>query len=425
MKTGFFRRVPALAVGAMLLAAPPALAAPQAVAGRPPGAPLPAALEAALARLIVHGGVAVGGQDGRQHRAYRSGVYVPASIVKLATALAAFHRLGPEFRFKTEFYRDGADNLIVRGFGDPMLISEEWALIARELAGRGALSAPFRHLIVDASAFARGLAVDGAGGSFNPYDARLGALVTNFNTVFVRVDAKGRVASAEPQTPLTPLALEFAKGLPPGEHRINFSRQSRDSLRYTGELAQAFLRAAGGRFRGRIVFGARPPGLRPILVHRSSRTLRDAVGAMMEYSNNFIANQLLLAMALAEGGEPATLARGAALVRGYLTDRLRLNAADFRLVEGSGISSRNRVRLGAMLRIVEAFRPWRELLRPYGKAPLKSLAKTGTLTGVYTLAGFLPGRPGRERAFVIMLNQPRNTRGAVHHAIAHHYGRRP
>ena len=72
-----------------------------------------------------------------------------------------------------------------------------------------------------------------------------------------------------------------------------------------------------------------------------------------------------------------------------------------------------------MLRIVEAFRPWRELLRPYGKPP-RALAKTGTLTGIYSLAGFLPGP--KRRAFAIMLNQRRNTRGAVYRRLAAAFG---
>ena len=49
---------------------------------------------------------------------------VPASILKVLTALSALHYLGPDFRFQTDFYLDGDDNLIVRGSGDPLLVSE-------------------------------------------------------------------------------------------------------------------------------------------------------------------------------------------------------------------------------------------------------------------------------------------------------------
>ncbi len=49
---------------------------------------------------------------------------VPASILKLFTSLSAFHYLGPDFRYATEFYLDSHSNLKIKGFGDPLLISE-------------------------------------------------------------------------------------------------------------------------------------------------------------------------------------------------------------------------------------------------------------------------------------------------------------
>ena len=44
---------------------------------------------------------------------------IPASTLKLLTSLAAFHYLGEDFRFITEFYIDDRANLTVKGYGDP------------------------------------------------------------------------------------------------------------------------------------------------------------------------------------------------------------------------------------------------------------------------------------------------------------------
>ncbi len=380
-----------------------------------------ARLRKQLGRLVAVGGVAVGdGEDGPFIHA--PGTYVPASIIKLATALAAFHYLGPDYRFRTELFRDGAGNLYVRGYGDPFLVSEEWELIAGELAAAGVFGAELGDLVMDESAFAPGLAIDGASDTLNPYDARLGALVSNFNTIFVEVKTDGRVVTAEAQTPITPLALKVAAGLPPGKHRINFSRSGAESLRYSGELAAEFFRRAGARIMGRIRAGRVPRGLKPVWTHRASRPLREGVRGMMKFSNNYIANQIVLVMGLEKKGAPARMEAGTALVRRYLRERIGLADAEFRLVEGSGISRQNRISLRGMLKIVEAFRPWMGLLRSYGKAPRQSLAKTGTLTGVYSLAGFLPGPEARRRPFVIMLNQPRNTRGAVYRRLLARFG---
>jgi D-alanyl-D-alanine carboxypeptidase/D-alanyl-D-alanine-endopeptidase (penicillin-binding protein 4) len=368
-------------------------------------------LRQGLGSLVQTGGVAVG-ENGRALFVYRPGRYVPASIVKLATALAAFHALGPDYRFRTEVYRQD-DVLYLRGYGDPYLVSEEWTRMAEALAAAGQFREPLQALVLDDSAFAPGQDVDGASDSLNPYDARLGALVTNFNTVFVAVGRDGRVASAEPQTPLTPLAEQLGRALPPGEHRINLTARGVPGVRYVGELAGAVFGQAGARFREPPRSGRVPPGLSPVWVHRSSRTLREVVAGMMEFSNNFVANQVVLALALERAGEPARLADGTALVRRYLERELGLDPRQFELHEGSGLSRNNRVELTAMLAIVDAFHPYAELLKLHGRAPLQAPAKTGTLTGVYTLAGFLPAHPGERRPFVIMLNQERHTRDAV------------
>ena len=58
---------------------------------------------------------------------------VPASTIKLLTALTAIHHLGTFYRFPTEFYMDTDKNLKIKGFGDPLLVSEAWQEIADEL----------------------------------------------------------------------------------------------------------------------------------------------------------------------------------------------------------------------------------------------------------------------------------------------------
>ena len=78
----------------------------------------------------------------------------PASNVKLFTSAAVLSRLGPEFRFETEFLTapgpGGARTLYVRGKGDPTFVSERlwsaagestWStpgMAARTRRGRGA-----------------------------------------------------------------------------------------------------------------------------------------------------------------------------------------------------------------------------------------------------------------------------------------------
>ena len=379
-------------------------------------------LRTELARWVRTGGVAVS-INGTPVFEYRAGTYVPASILKLATAAAALHVLGPDYRFRTEVYVDAQNNVYVRGYGEPYLVSEAWHTIARELERIGVFDLPLNRLFLDDTAFAPGQVPDGVENSLNPYDARLGALVTNFNTVNVRVIKRGKVVSAEPQTPLTPLAIELARSLPRGTHRINLSRRARNTLRYTAEVARAILQEHGARFAGPVLVRPVPPGLVPAYVYRSEQPLREVIQAMFEFSNNFIANQITLVMALEKHGPPARLADGVAITRDFLLHEVGLGPEAFSMVEGSGISRQNRVDLLAMLRITDAFYPWRDLLHIHEAGHARSvLAKTGTLSDVHSLAGYLPAPTGERRSFVIMLNQTAHNREQVLQALMDRFG---
>ncbi|HGY11195.1 MAG TPA: D-alanyl-D-alanine carboxypeptidase, partial [Desulfobacterales bacterium] len=51
--------------------------------------------------------------------------FIPASILKILTSLAAIHILGEDYRFPTDYFFDAdSKNLYIKGFGDPLFISE-------------------------------------------------------------------------------------------------------------------------------------------------------------------------------------------------------------------------------------------------------------------------------------------------------------
>ncbi len=364
-------------------------------------------LSSQILRYLDNGGVVVT-HDGEVLEGHREKErFVPASTLKIATALAAIHYLGLDYRFKTEFYSSELGDLTIRGHGDPFLVSEEWKSIVDELDDSGKLPRVIRNLYLDTSTFSDGIEIPGVEPSLNPYDAVNGALAANFNSIYLQVARNGTVRSAESQTPLTPLGRELAARLPPGRHRINISKDPEIPVRYVGELMKEFLAKKGHDVRGEIRTRPRAPTARHIHTHFNSRTLEEVIEAMMLYSNNFIANQLLLVIALEQTGGPATLEEGIRYLDRYLIGELGLERSEFEVVEGSGISPENSFTPVALAKTLSAFYPHRHLLTEEQGV----LLKTGTLEGVYTLAGYLPSK--YPLCFVIMLDQARNTRDRI------------
>jgi len=172
--------------------------------------------------------------------------------------------------------------------------------------------------------------------------------------------------------------------------------------RYAGELFRAMLTAAGIRINGKIDVAPLPAERRLLFVHHSP-PLREIVALCLRYSNNFIANQIFLTCGVARYGYPADWYKSRRVLARFFATRLGVNGSGLRLVEGSGLSPHNRVTVRGMLRILEEFAPYSDLLPTRFGNPIKS----GTLTGVYNYAGYL----GKERRpFVIILNQRDNIR---------------
>lgn len=334
------------------------------------------------------------GQAVIRHNADRP--MVPASTLKVVTALAAIDRWGLAHRFHTDFFLDGGW-LWVKGGGDPFLVSEELDLIVAALRRSGIDR--LEGIATDDGYFAPTVEVAGRSNTDNPYDAPLSALSANFNTLNVKVSAGG-VQSAEPQTPITPLARELARGLKPGKHRINLGKRDL-APRYFAELLGAKLGAAGVKVPAGVWRDGRvPEDARRIYRHENSRDLRELILGMLEFSNNFIANHLFLMMA--DGGDSGPLTMTAAEQAMAAWVARTFGWRDYRIEEGAGLSRNNRLSARQLLEAVKAFAPYRDLMPSEG---VGVLAKTGTLTGVSTLAGFVR-RDGGWQPFALMMNQP-------------------
>jgi serine-type D-Ala-D-Ala carboxypeptidase/endopeptidase (penicillin-binding protein 4) len=322
---------------------------------------------------------------------------IPASTLKLLTCLFALSALGEDFRFKTEFFTDREKNVRIKGYGDPLLVSEELEKISKNLAER---LPEIKNLVMDESYFGSQVKIPGISPSFEPYDAPVGALCVNFNSVYFTRGKNGRPRSAEPQTPLLPMALERIRKYGRNSGRIVFSGQNHENLRYAGHLFHFFLNKAGIPSSGKIIIGRAGAGEDPPLhTHLSPWRLEEVVQKTLEFSNNFMANQLLLTAGAKISGPPATLEKGVSAIKSFALHRLEIPG--IAVVEGSGISRRNRISARNMAKILWAFRPHRRLMTRRGY----EYYKTGSLKGIRARAGFFETPEGKLFSFCVMARE--------------------
>jgi serine-type D-Ala-D-Ala carboxypeptidase/endopeptidase (penicillin-binding protein 4) len=340
--------------------------------------------------------------------------FIPASTIKLITSLAALKILGPDYHFKTSLYFDSKNTLYIKGSGDPFLISEKVRKITEQIAEHGITE--IGDIVLDDSAFALEQEnTEGAENSTNPYDSQCTALGVNFNTLPLKVLHKAKVQSPELQTPYLPIMGFIGKDLTTGYHRINIDafpdkRPLANSLLYCGQLFQILLEEQGITVKGTIRHGHVPQDIPLLFQYTAEETISDLVQSCLLSSSNFMANQLYLAVGVAQYGFPATWRKSQKAMADFINNFLKLTDKQITMVEGSGLSKKNRISPEAMLVVLEKFKPYASLM------PIKYgvRMKSGTLrkSGVFCYAGFIT-RGKTKDPFVILLNQKTNGRDEI------------
>lgn len=360
-----------------------------------------------LLKLVGDGAVLVvdhHAPDGQKKELYAHNaekLYVPASILKIVTAGAALEFLGPEYRFKTDFLLTRDRDLWIVGYGDPYLVSEELVVIVEALQKRGLKEV--RDIYIDGSYFEKDLILDGNTQTLRSYDAYNTAFGVNFNTVNFRKNKKGQVLRAAANIPLTPMAQERAakqQGSGLFRHSINESPSLAEL--HAGQLFQGHLEDAGIKVTGKIVTGAVAPAQRKVFYrHLSTKTLLESLTALMEHSNNFMTNQIFLAMGAELYGAPASLAKSQLAMDVYFQKKA---ITPIVMGDGSGLSRSTTLTARQMAEVLEVMEPARSIFTSRNEG--RVFCKTGSMSDIKTLAGYLmrADEPDKPLSFVILLN---------------------
>ncbi|WP_320776514.1 D-alanyl-D-alanine carboxypeptidase/D-alanyl-D-alanine-endopeptidase [Streptomyces sp. CRN 30] len=317
----------------------------------------------------------------------------PASTTKIATAAAALSAAGADHRIETRtVLAPGSDEVVLVGGGDPTLTAREDAegyASLRELADETAAALRKRHLdeitlAYDTSLY-EGPALHSIGP--NPNLARVTPLMVDE----ARLDDSTSGPADRAADPAEDAAQRFEELL-----------EDRGITARSVDEAEA---AKGARILGSV----------------SSPPLSALVERMLTSSDNDIAEALARQTALASG-EPASFAGAGTAIRDELRE-LGLPLDGVRFADGSGLSRDDRMTADLLTALLaEAASPRRPGLRPVLTGlPIAGFtgtlrdryadetsgtglvrAKTGTLTGVNTLAGTVVDADGRLLAFAFL-----------------------
>ena len=183
--------------------------------------------------------------------------------------------------------------------------------------------------------------------------------------------------------------------------RITLVASQIEALEYTGALFKYFLNRSGVTVMGSIERGRVNQRLdRMVWQYQSASNLSQTVAKLLEFSNNFIANQILLVLGAEIEGPPASVDKGLTVLKRYYHQTLGIKSG--KIVEASGISRHNRITAAAMMEIMMRFSPHHELMRQNDR----QYYKTGHLKEIRTRAGYIKSQDGGLYGFVVMLNTP-------------------
>jgi D-alanyl-D-alanine carboxypeptidase/D-alanyl-D-alanine-endopeptidase (penicillin-binding protein 4) len=383
----------------------------------------------------------------------------PASTIKLLTTLVALDVLGPAYRWRTDVFVDGElkdgrldGNLMLKGYGDPFLVTERvWQLLRdirhegiREISGDLSLDdgwfeigdydpaafdrQPLRAYNVAPNALMMNFKVirylfepDLAGGSVDvTMDPELDNVSVENRLGLANSGCSGYQRGITVTTNETDDEVTFSGRFPNGCKRYAMDRTALSHNEFAYGLFASLWRESGGSIDGGwknvVIEEDRVP-----LLSFDSRPLTEMIALINKHSNNVMARQLMYTLGAEVNGPPGTEDSGKAVIEKWLADE-GLASTEIAIENGAGLSRNTRTTARDMSAMLEF--AWRQpympeylasmslsgldgtLRRRFGDPNLvgKAHLKTGSLDHVTAIAGFLQSRSGRRFTVVAMQN---------------------
>lgn len=394
--------------------------------------------------------------------------FIPASNMKLFSDAAALLALGPDYRFKTQLTTDASslEQGVLKGSiylhfpGDPSFTQDDLKSLLAPLATMGVKQIQGNIILASHNAVVNPYSPGRAPSDYKySYGAPVAPIALNENRLTITVNPGYRVGQPAFIELSDPNASQFldnqvktaASSTRCGVsfnmdnnnrltirgcvHTGQWAVQQRiailNPLRYAQDSIKAQLTHNNIKLNGQISLG-RAPSTSLLLSSHLSKPIYQIMADTLKPSDNLYADSLYLHTAAKLHGSPVNWDQAQFAIKNFLEQQTGIPLQNAALVDGSGLSRNNLLSAQQtidLLRFLHTRFPvsyeyisalpvagydgtlQKRFRRPFEQGLLR--AKTGTMTGVMSLSGYLYTANAHTLAFAIFINKSPKTRPEV------------
>ena len=397
-----------------------------------------------------------------------SRAFIPASNMKLFSDAAALLALGPDYRFQSQLTTDATqlDQGDLKGSiylhlpGDPSLTQDHLDRLLAQLTLWGVRRVQGNVVLVSNNSAVNAFAPGRSASDFKySYGAAVAPVVLDENRLTVTVNPAYRAGvpafvelndknasllvnnQVKTATSSAGCGIDFSmdqdnhltvKGcIGVGQWAVQQRIAVRNPLRYAQDLVRLHLANLNIRLDGQVILGNAPTSSLLLATH-VSKPINQLMADTLKPSDNLYADSLYLHAAAKLYGSPLNWPQAEPIVKNFLQQQTGISLQSAVLTDGSGLSRQDLLTAQQtvdLLRFLHNRFPLAyeyiaalpvagrdgTLQRRFRKPSQQGLlrAKTGTMTGVISLSGYLYTANSHTLAFAIFINKTPGTKPSV------------
>ncbi len=366
----------------------------------------------------------------------------PASTLKAVTFASALNELGTDFEFTTALYKTSDNGLFLKLTADPFLKSGDLKNLMQTAKDKKIIEPKYFKIddtITDNVEWGEGWQWDD---DLNPLMPKFSAYNLDGNLLTISATPTTKGAPAQITTSVF-YPITFVNLVKTGDYNeVKLSRNNSiapDVLKLEGtvdkktdlkvpvnnpkryfmmRLEDAIRDAKIEYYKG--FDFAKLPEKNIYLIDKKTTPITDAADAILKESNNMAAESVFKIAGGKSANSTGNAKNAVEMLKSYCK-KLNVNSDDIKVVDGSGVSKNNLVTADFMTEFLTAqyknFPEYKEMLAKPDEGTLQNRmlyfgeslrAKTGTLSDVSAITGYLTTSRGRVCVFDIMINDAKS-----------------